>query len=110
LILADLRGAAPHAKIIVLGLYNPFGPSLVGADQLTAQLNAVMKQVGSTVGARFANPLPVFNPPRAREQPTLCLLTNICTPLTDIHPTDLGYAVLAGLVFRQYVIGGPFGP
>jgi lysophospholipase L1-like esterase len=109
LILGDLRGAAPHTKIIVLGLYNPFGPSLAGADELTAQLNAVMKQVASTVGARFADPLPVFNPSGAREQPTLCLLTNICTPLKDIHPTDLGYAVLAGLVLKQYVFGGPFG-
>jgi lysophospholipase L1-like esterase len=109
-ILADLRGAAPHAKIIVLGLYNPFGPSLPGADQLTAQLNEVMKQVASTVDARFADPLPVFNPSGPREQPTLCLLTNICTPLTDIHPTDLGYVVLAGLVLRQYVFGSPFGP
>jgi lysophospholipase L1-like esterase len=109
LILADLRGAAPHAKIIVLGLYNPFGSTLTGADQLTAQLNQVMKQVASTVGARFADPLPVFNPPEPREQPTICLLTNMCTPLTDIHPTDLGYVVLAGLVLRQYVFGPPFG-
>ena len=109
LILADLRGAAPHAKIIVLGLYNPFGPSLTGADQLTAQLNEVMKQVASTVGARFADPLPFFNPPGPREQPTICLLTNFCTPLQDIHPTDLGYAVLAGLVLKQYVFGPPFG-
>lgn len=110
LILADLRGAAPHAKIIVLGLYNPFGPSLPGADQLTAQLNEVMKQAAAGVGARFADPLPVFNPQGPPEQPTLCLLTNICTPLQDIHPTDLGYAVLAGLVLRQDFFGGPFGP
>jgi lysophospholipase L1-like esterase len=106
LILGDLRGAAPHAKIVVLGLYNPFGPSLAGSDQLTAQLNEVMDRVAATVGARFADPLPVFNPPGAAEQPTICLLTNICTPLTDIHPTDLGYAVLAGLVFGQFVALG----
>ncbi len=107
-ILADLRGAAPHAKIIVLGLYNPFGPSLAGADQLTAQLNEVMKQVASGVGARFADPLPVFNPPGPREQPTICLLTNFCTPLMDIHPTDLGYAALAGLILKQDLLRGPF--
>jgi lysophospholipase L1-like esterase len=110
LILADLRGAAPQAKIIVLGLYNPFGPKLAGSDQLTAQLNEVMKQVALTVNARFADPLPVFNPPGPREQPTICLLTNFCTPLMDIHPTNLGYVVLAGLVLRQYVFGSPFGP
>jgi lysophospholipase L1-like esterase len=109
LILTDLRSAAPHAKIIVLGLYNPFGPSLAGADELTAQLNTVMKQVASTVDARFANPLPVFNPPGPGEQARVCLLTNFCTELHDIHPTDLGYAVLGGLVLKQYLVP-PFGP
>ena len=44
-ILADLRGAAPSAKIVVLGLYNPFGAAISGGDELTAQLNEVMQQV-----------------------------------------------------------------
>ncbi|HEY5193578.1 MAG TPA: SGNH/GDSL hydrolase family protein [Solirubrobacteraceae bacterium] len=102
LILTDLRGADPHATIIVLGLYNPFGEKLPGGNALTAQLNEVMSQVSSSVGARFADPLPLFNPPGALEEPTICLLTNMCTPLEDIHPTDLGYAVLAGLIAKQY--------
>ncbi len=102
LILADLRGAAPHATIVVLGLYNPFGEKLAGGDALTADLNEVMSKVASAVGARFADPLPVFNPPGALEEPTICLLTNMCTPLEDIHPTTLGYAVLAGLIAKQY--------
>lgn len=101
-ILAQLRGAAPQAQIIVLGLYNPFGASIAGADQLTAQLNSTMAAVAAIAGARFADPLPLFNPPGALEQPTICLLTNMCTPLVDIHPTDLGYAVLAGVILGQY--------
>ena len=101
-ILAQLRATAPGAQIIVLGLYNPFGSTIAGADQLTAQLNEVMAKVAAGVGARFADPLPLFNPPGVREQPTICLLTNMCTPLVDIHPTDLGYAVLAGTILRQY--------
>jgi lysophospholipase L1-like esterase len=104
-ILGDLRAAAPRAQIIVLGLYNPFGETIPGGDALTAKLNEVEVGVAASVGARFADPLPVFNPPGAFEAPTLCLLTNICTPLRDIHPTDLGYAVLGGLVLRQYVLG-----
>jgi lysophospholipase L1-like esterase len=103
LILGQLRAAAPTAQIIVLGLYNPFGESIGGGDALTAKLNEVMAADAAGVGARFADPLPVFNPPGALEQPTLCTLTNICTPLKDIHPTDLGYAVLGGLVFGQYL-------
>ncbi len=101
-ILAQVRAKAPNAQIIVLGLYNPFGSSLAGADQLTAQLNEVMAKVAAAAGARFADPLPLFNPPGALEQPTICLLTNMCTPLVDIHPTDLGYSVLAGTILAQY--------
>jgi lysophospholipase L1-like esterase len=101
-ILSQLRAKAPNAQIIVLGLYNPFGSTIAGGDQLTAQLNALMAKVAAGAGARFADPLPLFNPPGPLEQPTLCLLTNMCTPLVDIHPTDLGYAVLAGTILGQY--------
>jgi lysophospholipase L1-like esterase len=106
-ILGALRAAAPNAQMIVLGLYNPFGSKIPGGNELTVALNQVMAGVATSVGARFANPLPVFNPPGFLEQPTICLLTNMCTPLVDIHPTDLGYAALAGLVLRQYVLGLP---
>lgn len=106
-ILGKLRAAAPHAAIIVLGLYNPFGEKLTGADQLTAQLNEAMDKVAEGVNARFADPLPLFNPPGAAEQPTLCLLTNMCTAKPDIHPTDLGYKVLAGVILHQYLLGLP---
>lgn len=105
LILGDLRAAAPHAQIVVLGLYNPFGETIAGGDALTAALNEVEAKVAAGVGARFADPLPFFNPPGALEAPTICLLTNMCTPLVDIHPTDLGYKVLGGLVLQQYVLG-----
>ncbi len=110
LILGKLRAAAPRAQIVVLGLYNPFGSRIAGGNELTAALNRVMAGVAASVGARFADPLPVFNPPGALEGPAICLLTNMCTPLVDIHPTDLGYAALAGLVLRQYVLGLPAWP
>jgi lysophospholipase L1-like esterase len=107
LILGELRAAAPHAQIIVLGLYNPFGSSIEGAGTLTADLNEVMAADAASVKARFADPLPFFNPPGAREEPTICLLTNMCTAKPDIHPTDLGYRVLAGVILRQYLAGLP---
>jgi lysophospholipase L1-like esterase len=105
LILGKLRAAAPHAQIIVLGLYNPFGETITGANALTADLNEVEAKVAAGVGARFADPLPFFNPPGALEAPTICLLTNMCTPLVDIHPTTLGYKVLGGLVLAQHLRG-----
>jgi lysophospholipase L1-like esterase len=107
LILGQLRGAAPHAQIIVLGLYNPFGSTIEGAGVLTADLNEVMAADAAAVKAQFADPLPFFNPPGALEGPTICLLTNMCTEKPDIHPTDLGYRVLAGVVLRQYITGLP---
>lgn len=106
-ILGQLRGAAPHAQIIVLGLYNPFGTTIEGAGTLTADLNEVMAADAAAVQARFADPLPLFNPPGALEGPTICLLTNMCTEKPDIHPTDLGYRVLAGVILRQYIAGLP---
>ncbi len=42
-----------------------------------------------------------LNPPGALQQPTICLLTDMWAPLTDMRPTDLGYEVLAILVLRQ---------
>jgi lysophospholipase L1-like esterase len=107
LILGDLRAAAPNAQIIVLGLYNPFGETLAGANELTAKLNATLATVAAGVHASFADPLPFFNPPGALERPAICLLTNMCTEFVDIHPTNLGYKVLAGLVLHQYVLGLP---
>lgn len=101
-ILTQLRGAAPNARIIVLGLYNPFGETIPGADALTAKLNELEASVAAGVGARFADPLPAFNPPGAAERPTICLLTNMCYD-EDIHPTNIGYAVLGGLVLQQYL-------
>jgi lysophospholipase L1-like esterase len=118
LILADLREAAPHAKIVVLGLYNPFGEkALPGSDQLSALINEAMEGVASTVGALFVDPLPVFDQPGPAEEETICLLTNMCPEGTvnltgrgDIHPSDRGYGVLAGLILQRLRSTPPFGP
>lgn len=97
-ILARLRRAAPYTEIIVLGLYNPSIVSTPGSDAIVAQFNAVEAQAAAQYRARFADPLPVFNP-AVNEIPTICELTLICTQSFDIHPSDLGYQKLADLVF-----------
>lgn len=116
LILTDVRQAAPHAKIAVLGLYDPFGEAaLPGSNEITALVNETMAQTAAGAGALFVDPQPAFNPPGAEEEATICALTNMCSAgkvvLTgDIHPTDRGYAVLASLILAELRSVPPFGP
>jgi lysophospholipase L1-like esterase len=103
LILARLKAHDHGAQIIVLGLYNPFGSSIAGAGELVARLNATEATQARIAGARFADPLPVFNPPEPLEAPTICRLLSVCEELHDIHPTYAGYEELANLLLAQYL-------
>jgi len=95
-ILGKLRDAAPYTEIIVLGNYNPLIVTSPGSDTLAAAYNAALADTASQFRARFVDPLPVFNPP-VNEIATICSPTLICTPLHDIHASDLGYQKLADL-------------
>jgi len=98
-ILDKLRAASPTTKIIVSGVYNPLEVTYGAAsDQLARTLNGQLAAVAAAHKARYANPLVVFNP-STNEEATLCALTNICTPLKDIHPTDAGYQQLGNLLW-----------
>ena len=106
-ILGALRAAAPNAEIVVLGLYNARPATLPGGDQLTRELNRILRTVALSYGARFADPLGVFNPsiltgaPEVTDIPTICVLTGMCpggvygAPGADIHPSNAGYSELA---------------
>jgi lysophospholipase L1-like esterase len=96
-ILARLRRAAPYTEIIVLGYYNPLATTAPGTDIVVRLLNARLAQAAAQNRAQFADPFPVFNP-AVNETQTICSLTLMCTPLQDIHPSDLGYQKLADLV------------
>ena len=120
LILGQLRAAAPHVQIVLLGLYNPYPAVLPapGADFLVKQLNTAMSAVAASIPrVSLANPEPVFNPAgysgRAEtgDIPSVCLLTAMCpggvynplSPNADIHPTDLGYGVIATLIGLDFL-------
>jgi lysophospholipase L1-like esterase len=114
-IVGALRKAAPKAKIVYLGLYNPYPATLPGGDGLSKALNATLKTAVTGLGARFADPLPVFNPtsvtgaPETGDIPSICKLTNMCpggtysptSPAADIHPTDAGYLALAQIMAKS---------
>lgn len=114
-ILAQLHAAAPKAQIVLIGLYNPYPTVLPapGGDKTTAALNTALAGVAASVpGASFANPEPPFNTsivtglPETTDLPTICAFTAMCpggtfnptSPNADIHPTTLGYAVMAGVL------------
>ncbi len=95
-ILTKLQAEAPNARYVVAGLYNPYpGVLNVGGltgDSATAQFNALLKGVATAHGAKFANPLPVFNPSsnftgasEALDIPVICKLT-AHVPGRDVQP------------------------
>jgi lysophospholipase L1-like esterase len=110
-ILTQLHGAAPHAQIVLMGIYNAYPAVLKPegtGDKSIAAFNAAEASVAAKVpDASFANPEPLFNPsiitkkPEVSDLTTICAFTAMCPGGTfsiagDIHPTTLGYAVLAG--------------
>jgi len=117
-ILGQLRAAAPKAQIVVIGAYNPFPTVVPNGDKTQAALNSLLEGVTSKVpNASFANTLPVFNPslitggPETQDIPTICAFTAMCpggtfnpaSPQADIHPTTLGYAVMAGVIGASFL-------
>ena len=97
-ILARLRKAAPNAEIITLGLYNPFAVVDPSTNDLVATINQVIQQVAQSNRARFADAFPPFN--LSLPQPaTLCVLSLVCA-FGDIHPSDLGYQVIADIMWE----------
>ena len=119
-ILAQLRAAAPKAKIIFVSQYNPYPTVLKpeGTGDATVEaLNGALKGVAASFGVGFANTARVINfsgthgGPEAGDIPTVCAFTAMCpggvfnpaSPEADIHPTKLGYAAMAGVVGVTYL-------
>jgi lysophospholipase L1-like esterase len=120
--LRQIRAAAGYTQIMVVGIYNPLYPAIfyqtlgqtgdpaaaaeAGAetDALVAELNTLEANAAAKYRAYFVDPLPLFNPQEGGPQneiDTVCTLTAVCGPLSDIHPTDLGYAELGDLVLTE---------
>jgi lysophospholipase L1-like esterase len=100
-ILGRLRTEAPDAEIIVTGAWDSFLDTLEFADPLFQFLNASMAEATASARARFADPFPIFNPQGdlQAEIAAQCTMTLLCSE-NDSHPSDIGYAALADLVFE----------
>jgi lysophospholipase L1-like esterase len=119
-ILAQLRAAAPKAKIVFVSQYNPY-PTVLSpegtGDATVEALNGALKSVAASYGVSFANTARAINfsgTHGGRESGdirTVCAFTAMCpggtfnpaSPSADIHPTKLGYAAMAAVVGAAYL-------
>lgn len=115
-ILPRLREAAPNAKLVVVGYYNPMlttysvpvvGPSLATQSQrVILDMNQALHSAARKHGAAFADLAPGFKltdwtlvDPGKQPQnlARACELTGMCEYL-DIHPLPAGHRVIAQAV------------
>jgi lysophospholipase L1-like esterase len=120
-----LHALDTRATIVIVGQYNPYPAVLPkpGADTSAAGYNSFLQYYASKIpGAVYADPLPRFNPGGSaggyaheyEDIPSICAYTAMCpggtfnpaSPEADIHPTTLGYAVLAESISSLF---GPTG-
>jgi lysophospholipase L1-like esterase len=119
-ILAQLRAAAPKARIVFVSQYNPYPAVLQPegtGDGTVEALNSALKATAANFGVAFANTARAINfsgthgGPESKDIRTVCAFTAMCpggtfnpaSPEADIHPTKLGYAVMAGVVGAAYL-------
>jgi hypothetical protein len=105
-------------KIVVLGVYNPFGAVFVPGKELLPGSNAIATALNSEeaklvtkpeFGACYANTLPTFNPQNSEEPSRLQRFTNMANFTEfegkkngpDIHATPLGYQEMANVMAAE---------
>jgi lysophospholipase L1-like esterase len=92
--------------IVVTGAWNNDVAHLANTAALYRSLDATMARLTKSVNARYAELLPIFNPPGglAREKARACALTFACSD-ADGHPTDAGYRAMANAVYAASGFG-----
>jgi lysophospholipase L1-like esterase len=105
-IVASLRAADPNAQILLMGLYNPYAAANQSTDVLAVGVDRAIAGVDQQTGATFVDSFAAINGSQPKsEKQRLCTLTLYCTALNDIHPSDAGYAVLAGALWNASGFG-----
>jgi lysophospholipase L1-like esterase len=95
-IVKQLRAAAPSARIIVTGAWDPEVNRLAQTDRLSRTLDADIRRVAAASNARTANMFSALNGTGSvkTQEARLCRLTFACSK-HDPHPTDAGYRAMA---------------
>lgn len=103
-ILGAIHQAAPHATIVMFGLYNPLATALPGSDALlTDEVNPLIHSIAAGFSAatgahvRVADAFSAINHRAgSRAEATfVCVRTWECSGYHDVHPTSVGYRQLA---------------
>ncbi|MHB8576441.1 MAG: SGNH/GDSL hydrolase family protein [Dehalococcoidia bacterium] len=93
IIVGALRAVSPDSEVIILQPPNPLALLLGLNSPVVIGLQAVISHVATVFDARLANAFSPFT------FATLCSYTLYCTPAHDVHPSDLGYSVIAQQVW-----------
>ena len=108
-IVVGLETSDPGVPVALANFYNPEvdDPALPSSvrsqtDSLVAQVNLAVSALVDTLAAHqvpitLADAYGAINGgiPGLSDTKAVCILTNMCTPLHDIHPTTAGYASLS---------------
>lgn len=87
---------APNADIYVMGYYFPYvsvhKEQMAGATAALQLMNDILKQQATKAGATFVAVYDAFEQERASYLPNV----------SDVHPNQLGYLVMANAMLRSY--------
>ena len=99
--LTRLKAAAPHAKFLVMTYYNWLGAVDPASDGDVEELNAAIVAAAHAAGMGTVDTFTAFNR-TGNEHARVCKLTLFCGPTKDLHPTNAGYRLIAGLFEKAY--------
>jgi lysophospholipase L1-like esterase len=94
-----LRYISPGSIVVYTNVPDPYIYSNPATLPIFAAFNTAMNTAATNAGARVTD---WFTSQQQFDANTMCTLSFICTaPYYDIHPTDIGYAVLAWQTFQS---------
>jgi lysophospholipase L1-like esterase len=97
-IVTTLQAAAPDAELILLTVYNPFASAAPATNVLAQPVLDIYGGLAAQYNLRLVDMYTPFNLVQPQPQ-TLCTDTFVCGALHDIHPTNVGYLLMARQVW-----------